>query len=59
LEIRFPELPPKIAEAQMTFEKDMAFIVHTMSDDLSGKVTGTVPDIQESVGALTLRVTQK
>lgn len=52
LEIRFPELPPKIAEAEMAFEKDMAIIVQTMSDDVAGKVTNTVPDIQESAVAL-------
>jgi hypothetical protein len=30
----------------------MAVIVQTMSDDVSGKVTSTAPDIQESAAAL-------
>ena len=48
----FPELPPKIAEARMAFGKDMAIIVKTMSDDVSGKVTSAAPDIQQSAAAL-------
>ena len=48
----FPELPPGIAEARRAFEKDMAIIVKTMSDDVSGKVTSAAPDIQESALAL-------
>jgi multidrug resistance protein MdtO len=51
-EKRFPELRAKIAEAQKAFEKDMATIVRTMSDEVSGKVSGTTPDIQESAAAL-------
>src|SRR5262245_30653804 len=51
-EMRVPELPPKIGEAQMAFEKDMAIIARTMSDDVSGKVTSTAPDILGSGAAL-------
>ena len=51
-EMRFPELPPKIAEAETAFEEDMAIIAQTMSDDVAGKATSTVPDIQESAAAL-------
>jgi len=47
----FCELP-QIAEAQAAFEENMAIIVRTMSDDVAGKVTGTVPDIQASAAAL-------
>ncbi len=36
----------------MAFEKDMAIVVQTMSDDVSGKVTSPAPDIQESAAAL-------
>jgi multidrug resistance protein MdtO len=52
LEMRIREVPPRIAEAGMAFEKNMATIVQTMSEDVSGKVTGTAPDIQESAAAL-------
>lgn len=48
----FPELPPGIAEVRRAFEKDMAIIVKTMSDDVSGKVTSAAPDIQESAAVL-------
>ena len=49
---RLPELPPKIAEAQMVFEENMAILVRAMSDDVAGKVTSTAPDIQASAEAL-------
>jgi multidrug resistance protein MdtO len=51
-EVRFPELPVKIAEAQIAFEKDIAIITQTISDDVAGKVTSTAPDVQESAAAL-------
>jgi multidrug resistance protein MdtO len=50
--IRLPELPPKIAEATTTFERDMALVVRAMSDDVSGTVIRTAPDILESAAAL-------
>jgi multidrug resistance protein MdtO len=51
-EVRFPELPAKIAEAQIAFEKDMAIITQAISDDVAGKVTSAAPDVQESAAAL-------
>jgi multidrug resistance protein MdtO len=48
----FPELPPKIAEALMTFEENMAIIVQTVADDVAGKVSSPSPDIQEPAAAL-------
>jgi multidrug resistance protein MdtO len=51
-EMRFPELPAKITEAQIAFENDMAIIAQTLSDDVAGKVTSAAPDVQESAAAL-------
>jgi len=51
-EMRLPELPPKIAEAMTTFERDMAISVRAMSDDVSGKVISAAPDVLESAAAL-------
>jgi multidrug resistance protein MdtO len=51
-EIRFRELPAQIAKAQIAFEKNMAIIAQTISDNVAGKVTGAAPDVQESAAAL-------
>jgi multidrug resistance protein MdtO len=48
----FPELPPKITEALMAFEENMAIIAQTIADDVAGKVSSTAPDIRESAAAL-------
>jgi multidrug resistance protein MdtO len=45
-------LPERIAEAQGVFEEDMAGLVRAMSDDVSGRVSSRVPDVQESAEAL-------
>jgi multidrug resistance protein MdtO len=55
---RFPELPPKIAEALMAFEENMSIIAQTMADDVAGKVSSTAPDIQESAAALRQEIHQ-
>ena len=51
-ETGFPELPPKIAEAQAAFEKDMFIVVNAMSDDVAGNIASAAPDVQESAVAL-------
>ena len=55
---RFAELPPKIAKAQTAFERDMAIVTQTMSNDVAGKMTSTAPDIQESASALRREIHQ-
>jgi multidrug resistance protein MdtO len=55
-ETGFPELPPKIAEVQGAFEKDIAIVVNAMSDDVAGNVASAVPDVQESAAALRLEI---
>jgi len=54
----FAELPQPIAEAQAAFEKDMAIIAQTISDDVAGTVPTTAPDVQESAAALRQAIRQ-
>ena len=51
-EMRISLLPAKIAEAQGTFQEDMAVLVRAISDDIAGKVSGSAPDVQQSAEAL-------
>jgi multidrug resistance protein MdtO len=45
-------VPERIAEAQGVFEEDMAVLVQAISNDVSGRVSSRVPDVQESAEAL-------
>ena len=49
---RYPELAPGIAEALGTFAEDMATTARAMSDEVSGKIASTAPDVQESANRL-------
>ena len=51
-EKRYPELPPEIAKALDEFEKDMATTARAMSDEVSGKVAGQTPDVEQSADRL-------
>jgi multidrug resistance protein MdtO len=51
-EKRFPELPPPIADAVAAFEQNMAVIAKAMADDVAGRASSAVPDIQESAQRL-------
>src|SRR5271165_6546199 len=51
-EKRLPELPQPIAEAQIAFEDDMALVARAMADEVTGKGSGTAPDIAESATRL-------
>ena len=51
-EKRYPELAPEIAQALDRFEEDMATTARAMSDEVSGKVAGIAPDVEESAGRL-------
>ncbi len=56
---RFANLPQPIAEAQTTFENDMATITRTMSDEVAGKIAETVPDIQQSAESLRQKIQEQ
>jgi hypothetical protein len=56
-EERFPQLPQPIADAEATFEQDMAVIARAMSDETAGVVPSAVPDIQESAQRLQHEIT--
>jgi len=45
-------LPSKIVEAHASFEENMAVLVRAMSDDVAGRASSGVPDVQQSVEAL-------
>ncbi|MGB8889495.1 MAG: FUSC family protein [Candidatus Korobacteraceae bacterium] len=47
-EQRYPELAPGIAKALETFEEDMATTARAMADQVSGKIAGPTPDVQEA-----------
>jgi len=51
-ELRFPDLPQPIAEAQSAFEDDMTAMVRIMADDVRGKHPAVAPDIQQSAARL-------
>jgi len=51
-EKRLPELPPPIADAVAAFEQNMAVIARAMADDVAGRTSSAVPDIQESAQRL-------
>jgi len=51
-ELRTSELPPGVVEAQGAFEEKMAMLVRAMSDDVAGRVSTGVPDVQQSSEAL-------
>ena len=47
-ENRFLELSQPIAKALAAFEEDMATVARAMADTVAGKVSGAVPDVQQS-----------
>ncbi len=49
---RFAQLAPGIADALSTFEEDMAVTARAMSDEVSGKASAPVPDVQQSADKL-------
>ena len=51
-EKRYPELTPEIAAALGAFEEDMATTARAMSDEVSGKISSTAPDVQDSANRL-------
>jgi multidrug resistance protein MdtO len=51
-EKRLLEVAPRIADARMGFAKDMATVVRTMCNEVSGKVPGPAPDIEASAATL-------
>lgn len=51
-EKRYPELTPEIAAALSAFEEDMATTARAMSDEVSGKISSTAPDVQDSANRL-------
>jgi len=51
-EKRYPELTPEIAAALAAFEEDMATTARAMSDEVSGKISSTAPDVQASANRL-------
>lgn len=51
-EKRYPELTPEISAALSTFEEDMATTARAMSDEVSGKISSTAPDVQDSANRL-------
>jgi len=51
-ELRFPDLPQTIAEAQTAFENDMTATIRVMSDEVAGKHPTAAPDIQQSAARL-------
>ena len=53
---RFVNLPQPIADAQATFEDDLAAITLIMSDEVAGKVAATAPDIQQSAENLRQKI---
>ena len=51
-ELRTSVLPPRIAEAQGSFEQSMAVLVRAMADDIAGKASTSAVDVQQSAEAL-------
>ena len=51
-EKRYPEFTPEIAAAVAAFEEDMATTARAMSDEVSGKISSTAPDVQDSANRL-------
>jgi multidrug resistance protein MdtO len=51
-EKRYPELTPEISAALSAFEEDMATTARAMSDEVSGKISSTAPDVQDSANRL-------
>src|SRR5215472_7183467 len=51
-ELHTSELPPGIVEAQGAFEKEMAVLVRATSDDVAGRASSGVPDVQQYSEAL-------
>lgn len=49
---RFAQLAPAIADARSTFEEDMAVTARAMSDEVSGKASAPVPNVQDSADKL-------
>lgn len=45
-------LPPELAQAQRTFETDVAPLIRGMADEVNGKLPATVPDISASASNL-------
>jgi multidrug resistance protein MdtO len=45
---RIPTIPPSVAAAEMSFERDMTIIFRAMSTEIEGKTYSDVPDIQSS-----------
>jgi multidrug resistance protein MdtO len=56
---RFANLPQPIADAQATFEDDMASITLIMSDEVAGKVAATAPDVQQSAENLRQKIQEQ
>ncbi|MGB8772269.1 MAG: FUSC family protein, partial [Candidatus Korobacteraceae bacterium] len=51
-EMRFPDLPQAITDAQAAFEEDMAMVARAMADDVAGETPCAALDIQESAARL-------
>ena len=51
-ENRSAELPPPVAAAQTTFEKDMAALARAMANDVAGTFSSTAPDVLQSARQL-------
>ena len=47
-ENRFSEFPQPIAKALAVFQEDMATVARAMADTVAGKVSGPVPDVEQS-----------
>jgi multidrug resistance protein MdtO len=51
-QLRLPEVPPSITEAQMAFERNLRVLLVAMSDEACGRVSLATPDIQSFANAL-------
>jgi len=51
-ELGTPVIPPRITEAQRSFEEGMAVLVRAMSDDIAGKTSRSASDVLQFAEAL-------
>jgi multidrug resistance protein MdtO len=51
-QLRLPDMPPSITEAQSAFEKNLTDVIQAMSAEVCGSIPIAVPDIQASAASL-------